>query len=729
MANSDSNTYWFVGASYGGTDDQTPRFLAEGIWENGYEDKYLDTVRAMQPGERIAIKAVYTQKHELPFYNRDQTVSVMAIKAIGTITENLGDGRHVKVDWTPLDPAKIWYFYTYQRTIWRVQRGKWTADALIDFAFGDAQQDIDRFRNAPYWAERFGDGAADKRRFGWTKFYEAIATKLLDYRNNRAALVAGIREIAGRAEGLGYLTEDKYVDGTTGFVRDICPFTTMGMINRGITNENRKIIAAELAKFLDVTIPVPDSFEGIPVLNNMKSWYFGYENVRPADHIDALWNVFAAGLRYADTDDTKARDEFSTAFDNANGRRGVAWNLTFGLYWARPWTFLSLDNNSQAYITNSLGITIGRHGPKRRCNAADYLATMDTLESKFEDESYPVHSFPELSLVAWTDKGSEASPADPEEEDGDDHPSDSAMQVGGDAPADPYSVDDIVADGCFLDRDELDRLISRLRSKKNLILQGPPGTGKTWLAKRLAFALVGQRDHRKVRAVQFHPNLSYEDFVRGWRPSGDGKLSLVDGAFMEAVEAARATTQPYVVVIEEINRGNPAQIFGEMLTLLEADKRSPHEALELCYRRKADERVFIPDNLYVIGTMNIADRSLALVDLALRRRFAFVDLEPRLGAAWREWLMGRCGLSADFVGEIELRIAKLNETITEDPTLGRQFRIGHSYVTPRIGSIDGDQKEWFKQVVMTEIGPLLDEYWFDALDKARTARQRLIEGL
>jgi 5-methylcytosine-specific restriction protein B len=162
---------------------------------------------------------------------------------------------------------------------------------------------------------------------------------------------------------------------------------------------------------------------------------------------------------------------------------------------------------------------------------------------------------------------------------------------------------------------------------------------------------------------------------------------------------------------------------------LEADKRSPHEALELCYRRKVDERVFIPDNLHVIGTMNIADRSLALVDLALRRRFAFVDLKPQFEAAWRDWLIGRCGLSTDFVGEIEQRITKLNETITDDPTLGHQFQVGHSYVTPRIGSIDGNHKEWFKQVVMTEIGPLLDEYWFDSLDKARIARQRLIEGL
>src|ERR1035437_9183534 len=106
---SGSNATWFVGASYGGTDDQTPRFLEEGIWENGYEDKYLDIVRAMQPGERIAIKAAYTQKHDLPFDNRGLTVSVMAIKAIGTITENPGDGRRVKVDWTPLDPIKLWY--------------------------------------------------------------------------------------------------------------------------------------------------------------------------------------------------------------------------------------------------------------------------------------------------------------------------------------------------------------------------------------------------------------------------------------------------------------------------------------------------------------------------------------------------------------------------------------------------------------------------------------------
>ncbi|RUU07073.1 AAA family ATPase, partial [Mesorhizobium sp. M6A.T.Ca.TU.002.02.2.1] len=143
-------------------------------------------------------------------------------------------------------------------------------------------------------------------------------------------------------------------------------------------------------------------------------------------------------------------------------------------------------------------------------------------------------------------------------------------------------------------------------------------------------------------------------FVRGWRPSGDGKLALIDGVFLEIVEAAKAEPdRPFVLVIEEINRGNPAQIFGEVLTLLEDTKRSRDEAMELAYRREPSERVYVPRNLYVIGTMNIADRSLALVDLALRRRFAFVSLEPRLNGLWREWCANKCGLAADTISLIE----------------------------------------------------------------------------
>ncbi len=154
----------------------------------------------------------------------------------------------------------------------------------------------------------------------------------------------------------------------------------------------------------------------------------------------------------------------------------------------------------------------------------------------------------------------------------------------------------------------------------------------------------------------------------------------------------------------------------------------PSEALELCYRRVDGERVFIPGNLYVIGTMNIADRSIALVDLALRRRFAFIDLEPKLGKTWHDWVHRQCGIDSEVLSEIEKRILALNEEIAADTTLGHQFRIGHSYVTPPIGIPITDAHEWFRQVVQTEIGPLLAEYWFDNLDKARKAQQRLLEG-
>ncbi|MCY4111380.1 MAG: AAA family ATPase, partial [Chloroflexi bacterium] len=226
-----------------------------------------------------------------------------------------------------------------------------------------------------------------------------------------------------------------------------------------------------------------------------------------------------------------------------------------------------------------------------------------------------------------------------------------------------YTIENIVNDGCFLPQSRLTEILGRLRYKKNLVLQGPPGTGKTWLAKRLSFALIGRRSDSNVRSFQFHPNLSYEDFVRGWRPSPKGVLELADGPFLRTVEdSQKDPSNDYVVVIEEINRGNPAQIFGEMLTLLEADKRCPDEALALSYPRNDTERVHIPPNLYVIGTMNVADRSLALVDFALRRRFAFVDLEPTFGERWRSWVGEQCQIDTTLLGRIEERLQSLNET-------------------------------------------------------------------
>jgi 5-methylcytosine-specific restriction protein B len=729
---------WFVGAVFDDrSENQIERFLADGVWENGYEHKYIDLVRSMRKGDRIAIKSSYIRRRGLPFDSRGQAVSVMAIKAVGTVSENVGDGRVVHVEWTRVDPVREWYFYTNRQAVWRVLSGDWKADGLITFSFDGASQDIERFCNAPFWAERFGTQPATQRRFAWTKFYEAVADKLLAYRNDRAPLVAALREISSRRDGLGYLADDHYTDGTSGFVRDICPFTTLGLFNRGIKLAGRKALAQELAEFLGVDENVPETFEGIPILNNLKSWYFPYEDDREPDHIDALWSVFAAGLKIADPEE-EVKSEFARTFDAANGRMGVAWNLTIGLYWIRPWSFPSLDNNSQTYITQKLGVPIGHNGAKRRCSSGDYLAVIDALEPRFEEASYPVHSFPELSLEAWkfkpavsiNDEGDSNRDAEVVN-DGSGQEAEKFETVRNPAPMVAYVIDDIIKDGCFLPRLRIEEILDELRGKKNVILQGPPGTGKTWLAKRLAFALIGERDDSKVRAVQFHPNLSYEDFVRGWRPTGEGKLSIADGVFMEAVRAASEDPKSkFVVVIEEINRGNPAQIFGEMLTLLEASKRTPSEALELCYPDKEGRRipVHVPENLYVIGTMNIADRSLAVVDFALRRRFGFVTLDPSLGAEWRGWVTDERSVDRGLVGDIERRVNELNGQIGSDSRLGKKFRIGHSFVTPAYRLEADETRKWFKRVVETEIGPLLEEYWFDTPEEARKASERLLEG-
>ena len=467
---SPTRQFWFVGAYWDG-DDQTARFTDEGIWQNGHEAKFADKVARMKPDDCIAIKSTYTMKYNLPFENYNKSVSCMAIKAIGRVTESTKDGTTVKVDWDLNFKPRVWYFYTYPyMTVAEAKQSERFARRLITFTFGNHKQDYEFWLRQPHWASQYKDAV---------------------------------------------------------------------------------------------------------------------------EEID-----------------------------------------------------------------------------------------IEEVERDTNDES-------------------------------------------------TYGINDIHEDGCFISIDRISSIFESLKIKKNLILQGPPGTGKTWLASRLGYALLGTKSRKRVQdrmqKIQFHSSLSYEDFVRGWRPTSKGELSLVDGVFLESVESAMAaeSDSPFILVIEEINRGNPAQIFGEMLTLIESDKRQQDNNMRLSYPQYTGERVSVPDNLYIIGTMNIADRSLALVDFALRRRFAFFTLQPTFNSQWRKWCKEQAGLNDSIVSHIQNALTELNYRIASDRTLGEEFRIGHSYVTPRAGMIIDDPQTWFANIVESELVPLLQEYWFDNPDSIDEAKKIL----
>jgi 5-methylcytosine-specific restriction protein B len=273
-----------------------------------------------------------------------------------------------------------------------------------------------------------------------------------------------------------------------------------------------------------------------------------------------------------------------------------------------------------------------------------------------------------------------------------------------------FSVSDAL-DGLFMGKDQFDAMLARLRRKKALVLQGPPGVGKTFVAHRLAYALMQMKDKKRVTMVQFHPSYSYEDFIQGYRPTPNGSLERRNAVFYEFARQARNNpTQDWVFIIDEINRGNLAKIFGELLMLLEADKRGPTTQVSLTYSENG-ETFYLPDNLFVIGTMNTADRSLAMVDYALRRRFAFQTLSPAVDSPeFATWFLQK-GASNQLLGKIVDRIGKLNDIIDKERDLGERFRIGHSFFCP--GNNDKIDDAWYNEIITGEIAPLLEEY-FDA---------------
>lgn len=266
----------------------------------------------------------------------------------------------------------------------------------------------------------------------------------------------------------------------------------------------------------------------------------------------------------------------------------------------------------------------------------------------------------------------------------------------------------------FIEEEAYDSMVSLLEYKKNLILEGAPGVGKTYAATRLAYSILGCKDFDRVKIVQFHQSYSYEDFVVGFRPTSLG-FELSAGPFLDFCIKATKDRRKHFFIIDEINRGNLSKIFGELLMLIESDKR--HEKITLLYK---NEEFSVPENVYIIGMMNSADRSLAIIDYALRRRFSFYQMFPAFNS--KGFKRNIEAVQSDRFTRIIRVMNELNEFICDDDSLGEGYQIGHSYFCMKEKISDS----LLKLIVNYEIIPILKEYWFDDKEKIEKWISRLL---
>lgn len=554
------------------------------------------------------------------------------------------------------------------------------------------------------WDVRFKMRQAGQ--FDWVDFYKEFAFKLVSYKEKRAELIQKVKAIY-QMTGISMPTLDK--DNN---IMDIDPFTIFGLFNKGLKDENRIKILTAIAELFELSHDVPTSFDSIPVLNTQNATYYLFYADRGDSDIDDLWELFVTALAYSENSTSENKDHFSRYFDKVINRKnnGNA-KITMGLYWIAPNSFLNLDSRNRWYIYESgkLPLELVYKLPRihSKISASDYFSIVESLKNYLESPQSELKNFKELSFEAW--KYSEQ--VNKEEQAKKEVSESSAPRY--DLPSEDtkesekvdtsYTREDFLKE-VFVSAEDYDRLATILRLKKNIILEGAPGVGKTFIADRLAYSLMGEKAIDRVKMVQFHQSYSYEDFIMGFRPSASG-FELRKGPFYQFCKQAEGDeSNDYFFIIDEINRGNLSKIFGELFMLIEMDKRG--RDLQLLY---SDEQFSIPENLYIIGMMNTADRSLAMLDFALRRRFAFFELKPGFDSdGFKEY---QSHLKNEKFDALINTVKHLNEIIASDESLGEGFCIGHSYFCNLIpNSID---QQVLSSIVEYELIPLLKEYWFD----------------
>ncbi len=538
-----------------------------------------------------------------------------------------------------------------------------------------------------------------KEQFDWVDFYKEFAQKLLKYKVNRKELVS--------------LVENVYKDSAINMptleidnkLVDIDPFTIFGLFNKGITKDNRLKIMSNFAKRLNIQAKLPTSFGSIPVLNNQNATFYYFANLRAENDIDELWCLFESALNYAKNATAENRKILSYYFDIVINKKGNGNSkITMGLYWIAPNTFLNLDSRNEWYIYESgklpaeLVNTLPNVEPK--ISSQKYFTIVERLKEYLFAGKSELKDFNELSFEAW--RYSEEVNQQKKQEQMIEDKKHNLEEDEKEQKYSAYTKDDFLSD-VYMTTESYNSLVRLLENKKNIILQGAPGVGKTYIAKRLAYSIIGEKNIERVDMVQFHQSYSYEDFIMGFRPDSTG-FELKTGVFYNfCKEAEKDEENKYFFIIDEINRGNLSKIFGELFMLIENDKRNT--SIQLIYN---NEKFSVPKNVYIIGMMNTADRSLAMLDYALRRRFAFFDIVP--GFDTEGFKTYKDSIENPNFGNLINCVKRLNEVIANDETLGNGFCIGHSYFCNLSKNVP--DKEMI-DIIEFELIPLIKEYWFD----------------
>ena len=522
-------------------------------------------------------------------------------------------------------------------------------------------------------------------KFTWVGFYTEFANKLLQYKDDRMKLIDKIKEVTKKLQSNNIGVKFKLLDdGTQKGFNDIDPFTVFSWINS--YDKNRKYLIREIKKEFNVEANMPAEFSGVPSSSGSSCRFFGFPNIdKKAKETDIpnLWEMFQIALSLVEEYNENNRDKFCKLYDTVIDQFCVGSTyLTMGLFWICPWHFISLDKKNREAISgyqkrNQLSDSF-KLTKTKKINATEYLTILDEVNKLIKSGNTVSKSLVEFSANAFDGKIPEPTP-------------------------NPKPTN---------------------KFPRNLILHGVPGTGKTYSTVNYALSIIENKelaslkkekrstlmdryrqyvDKKRICFTTFHQSYGYEDFIGGLKPVEDLNrplgfvLKWQDGVFkLVADEAKKHLDDNYVIIIDEINRGQISKIFGELITLIEEDKRKDAEN-EMSLKLASGYEFSVPKNLYILGTMNTADKSISLIDAALRRRFEFEEIYPDASL-----------IEDETLSEI---FKKLNDKLQSE-FKSTDFLIGHAYF---IGRTTDD----LAVIMNNKIIPLLYEYYFDKEEKVR----------